>query len=301
LLACSEDKRKMFRRGKTSANDFVLEMQHFFSDSEDNMSFPVWFDDSLIRENKVKEIHRKSYIVNGKIEDFASLKKEKLYSFDENGRIQSVQVTDYYEGQKISDVTFSYSGVKDAHGFQKVKVNKSNMSDFELTGYTFYETEQIASNFLAYANTENGDYLFFLPNEKYWGVLSVDSILSPTVDDIVVYGTPKLPRKSFNVFNRVNESNVRTVEYAIKTNNPTEILFEREPFDYKRTIEYDKRGQCTGFVDSTFSMERFITRRQSTFDFENNRLPVRVTHTSAQSNKSEKNLQVETFDYTYYD
>jgi hypothetical protein len=301
LISCSEEKRKLLRRGKKRANDFVLEMQHFFSESEENMSFPVWFDDSLIRENKIKEVSRKIFVANGKVDDFASLKTEKRYSFDEKGRVTSVQVTEYYEGQKISDVTFTYSGVKDVHGFQKVKMTKSKVSDIDLTGYQFYETEQLASNFLAYVNTESGNYLFYLPNEKYWGALSVDSILSPTEQDVVVYGTPKWPRKRYNVENRVNQSNVREVEYAVKTNNPIEITFEREPFDYKRTIEYDKQGNCIGFVDSTFSMERFLMRRHSKFQFENNALPVRLTHTSAQTANSEKNLQIETFDYTYYE
>jgi len=288
LLACSEEKGRIFRRGKTVANDFVLEMQHFFSDSEDNMSFPVWFDDSLIKKNKVKGIHRKIFNLNGKVDDFASLKVERLYSFDEQGRVTSVRVIEYYEGQKISDVTFTYSGVKDTYGFQKVKMNKTNVSDIELTGYDFYEKEQSVPTFMAYLNTESGNYLFFLPNEKHWGALSVDSILGPTGEDLVVCGTPKMPFKRYHVVNRVNEFNVKTVDYANKTNNPVEIKFEREPFDYKRTIEYDKQGACKGFVDSTFSMDRYIMRRHSSFDFENNQLPSRVTHTSARTNENEK-------------
>ena len=301
LLACSEEKGRIFRRGKKVANDFVFEMQHFFSESEDNMSFPIWFEDSLIRENSIKEIHRKTFNLNGKVDDFASLKAEKLYSFDEQGRITSVQVIEYYEGQKISDVTFTYSGVKNTHGFQKVKMNKTDVSDFELTGYEFYEEEQSASSFMAYVNVDNGNYLFFLPNKKHWGALSVDSILGPTGEDMVVFGTPKTPTKRYHVVNRVNEFNVKVIEYANNTDNPIEINFEREPFDYKRTIEYNKNGSCTGFVDSTFSMDRYIMRRHSQFDFEHKQLPSRVTHTSARSNENDKNFQIETFDYTYYD
>jgi len=154
---------------------------------------------------------------------------------------------------------------------------------------------------MAYVNIENGNYLFFLPNEKHWGALSVDSILGPTGEDLVVYGTPEKPTKRYHVVNRVNESDVKTIEYGKKTNNPTEIKFEREPFDYKRTIEYNKKGDCTGFVDSTFSMDRYLMRKHSEFTFANNQLPTSVTHTSAQTNDNEKNFQIETFDYTYYD
>lgn len=298
FTACSEEKRQLFQKGKTLSKDFVFEMQHFFSESEDNMSFPVWFDDSLIKESNVKTIHRKIHNLNGNIEDLASLKVEKLYEFTENGEIKSIQVCEYYEGQKVSDVTFNYIGVKDVHGFQKVKMSKT---DEDLTGYQLYNMEQTATSFLAYSNADNGNYLFFLPNEKHWGALSVDSILGPTVEDFIVYGTPKRPSKRYHVVNRVNEFDVRTIEYAKKTNNPTEIQFEREPFDYKRNIQYNKKGDCVGFIDSTFSMERYLMRRYSKFSLEKNLFPSRVTHTSARANDNNKNFQIETFDYTYYD
>lgn len=301
LIACSEEKRPFFRRGKKLSKDFVFKMQHFFSDSEDNMSFPVWFDDSLIRENKVNTIHRKVYNLNGKIDDFASLKLEKHYEFDENGAIQKVQVAEYYEGQKVSDVTFTYSGVKDIHGFQKVKMKKTDDFNDGMTAYQLYDVEQTSKSFMAYLNRSSGNYLFFLPNEKHWGALSVDSILGPTKEDLIVYGTPEHPSKRYHVVNRVNEFDVRTIDYSKKSNNPTEIKFEQEPFDYKRTIEYDKNGNCTGFVDSTFSMERYIMRRHSTFTFNKNQLPVRTEHASAQGTSQEKNIQIETFDYTYYE
>lgn len=301
FASCSEEKRKLFRRGKKVSKDFILEMQHFFSESEDNMSFPVWFDDSLIRLNKVKTIHRKIYNLNGNVEDFASLKVDKTYDFNENGEIERVQICEYYEGQKVTDVTFSYSGVKDVNGFQKVKMSVSNKSNKDLEGFQSYDVEQTAKSFLAYVNSDNGNYLFFLPDEKHWGTLSVDSILGPTEEDIVVYGTPKFPSKRYHVVNRVNEFDVKTIDYDKKSTNPTEIKFEREPFDYKRNIEYNPKGDCVGFVDSTFSMETYLMRRHSKFSFENNELPIRVTHTSARTKDNEKNFQIETFDYTYYD
>ena len=301
LIACSEEKRQMFRRDKKKSKDFVLEMQHFFSESEDNMSFPVWFDDSLIKENNVKSIQRKIFNLNGKVDDFASLKVEKQYDFNKKGQITRVQIREFYEGQKVNDVTFNYSGVKDAHGYQRVKMSKTSTSIEDSPGYQFYEMEQAAKSFMAYVNMDDGSYLFFLPNENHWGALSVDSILGPTGEDMIVYGTPKHPAKRYHVVNRVNEFDVKTIEYRKKTNHPSEINFEKEPFDYKRSIVYNKKGVCTGFVDSTFSMERYLMRRHSKFKLENNQLPSRVTHTSARSSDNEKNFQIETFDYTYYD
>ncbi len=309
FLACSEDKRRFFRRGEAAPKDFVLEMQHFFSDSEDNMSFPVWFEDSLIRTCGVKTVHRKIYNLNEEMDDLGALKAERIYEFDENGKIVRVQIKEYYEGQKVSDVTFSYSGVKDENGFQNVKMTRANDVNEELTGYQMYDLAQSATNFLAYSNRENGNYLFFLPNERHWGALSVDSILGPNPEDVIVYGTPTAPFKRFHVVNRVNEFDVRAIDYTKKSLksdgnqglNPTEIRFELEPFDYKRNIEYNKNGNCIGFVDSTFSMEHYLMRRQSKFTMNKQHLPARVVHTSARTNKNDKNTQIETFDYIYYE
>ena len=301
FLACSEDKRPFFRSGKVDPKPFVLEMQHFFSEAEDNVSFPVWFDEALIKKNRIKTITRKVYGLNEELANVSSQKWERLYQFDQNGHLVSLQIKEFYEGQKVNDVTFHYSGVKDQYGFQTVTNDGGGeeMSDFG--GYQMYHVEKTASNFLAYRNDENGNYLFFLPNEQHWGSLSVDSILGPTPEDIVIYGTPKVPVKRFNVENRVNESNVRDFVYAGKSAHPIKIEFDKVPFHYKRTINYTKSGECTGFVDSTFSLDQYLMRRNTRFIKNKQQLPVKVVHASARLKSDPNNTQIETFEYTYYE
>ena len=301
FLACSEDKRPFFRSEKLDPKPFLLEMQHFFSEAEDNMSFPIWFNESLIQKNKIKTITRKVYALNEELSNLSSQKSERIYTFDSKGHIVSIQIKEFYEGQKVNDVTFLYTGVKDQYGFQKVSNGDggNEMSDFG--GYQMYHVEKTASNFLAYRNDENGNYLFFLLNERHWGALSVDSILAPTPEDIVIYGTPKVPVKRYNVENRVNESNVRTFSYARKSNHPTKIEFDKEPFHYKRNITYDKNGICIGFVDSTFSMDQYLMRRATKFIKDKHQLPVKAIHASARLKTDPNNTQIETFEYTYYD
>lgn len=301
FLACSEDKRPFFKSGKVDPKPFVLEMQHFFSEAEDNVSFPIWFDDALIQKNRIKTITRKVYGLNEELANLSSQKFEKLYSFDTKGHLLSIQIKEFYEGQKVNDVTFHYSGVKDQYGFQSVTNdgNGDELGDFG--GFQMYTMEKTASNFLAYRNDENGNYLFFLPNERHWGSLSVDSILGPTPEDIVIYGTPKVPVKRFNVENRVNESNVRNFTYSQKSDHPTKIEFDKVPFHYKRSIQYDNVGRCRGFVDSTFSMDQYLMRRDTKFIQDKNQLPVKVVHASARLKSDPTNTQIETFEYTYYE
>lgn len=299
--ACSEEKRQLFKRGKSVPKPFVLEMQHFFSEAEDNVSFPIWFDDQLIQKNGIKTITRKVYSLNEDVATASSPKSERIYTFNAQGGLVSIQIREFYEGQKVNDVTFQYSGVKDTYGFQKVSKGARNGEISDFGGYQMYSVEKTASNFLAYRNDENGNYLFFLPNERNWGSLSVDSILGPTPEDIVAYGTPKVPVKRFNVENRVNESNVRTFKYARNSSHPMEIEFDREPFHYKRTINYDKIGQCNGFIDSTFSLDQYLMRRDSKIIKDKNQLPVKVVHASARLKSDPNNTQIETFEYTYYE
>ncbi len=301
FLACSEDKRPFFRSEKLEPKPFVLAIQHFFSEAEDNMSFPIWFDEALIQKNRIKTITRKVYGLNEEFANVSSQKSERIYNFDSKGHIVSVQIKEFYEGQKVNDVTFLYAGVKDQYGFQNVSKSDggNEMSDFG--GFQLYRMEKTASNFLAYRNEENGNYLFFLPNEQHWGSLSVDSILAPTPEDIVIYGTPKIPAKRFNVDNRVNESNVRTFTYTRKANHPIKIEFDKEPFHYKRNITYGKDGSCSGFVDSTFSMDQYLMRRSTTFIKGHHHLPIKAIHASARLKTDPNNTQLETFEYTYYE
>jgi hypothetical protein len=301
IFSCSEEKKSFFKKKSTPDVPFLLNLEHYFSEVEDQVSFPIWFDDSIIRMNKIQTVTRNIYALNQDTSEVRLPRIQKIYSFNEDGEVTSLEIIEYYERTKVHHVTFDYLSVKDENGYADVEYNMENhLMDDEST-YSLYEVERYANSFLAYKNRENGNYLFFMTNTAHRGPLSVDSIVHPTPNDWVVLGSPQLPEKRYQVQNRVNETSVKEVIYSKGTNHIEEIHFENSPFTYKRTIQYNQRGLCKGFVDSTFSIDQFLMRRSSKFALGSKRLPRKIEHVSEKGNGEAGNRQLETFEYDYYE
>ena len=78
------------------------------------------------------------------------------------------------------------------------------------------------------------------------------------------------------------------------------IEFDKGPFSSKRNFLINNNGNCKGFIDSTFTIEKFIFARTSTFDLNENNLPIRLTHVASAKGKQAENIQLETFEYETY-
>ena len=92
LFSCSEEKSVPFLKKREKHRSFIINLQHYFSDDEFNVSFPIWFNDSLIRMHNIETITRSIY-VSGKeydadIEfDSDSPKEIKTYHFNKDGEL----------------------------------------------------------------------------------------------------------------------------------------------------------------------------------------------------------------------
>ncbi len=301
LNSCSEEKKSFFQKTIIPQQPFLLKMQHYFSEVEDEISFPIWFDDSIIKFRRIKTLTRNVYALNQDTV-FVNLPRiQKVYSFDVKGELTALEITEYYERTKVHHVTFIYGSVKDENGFANVEFEQDDHLIDEELAYTLYDLEQCAKSFLVYKNRASGDYLFYMTDEKQRGPLSVEAFVNPTPNDWVVLGTPTVPDKCYQVQNRVNESSVKKITYSKRSNRVETIEFENTPFNYKRTIQYDKNGLCTGFIDSTFSIDQFLMRRSSNFSLDSNRLPTKIVHKSEKGNGEIGNRQLETFEYIYYE
>lgn len=294
LFACNGEKRRMFKNKTKPAKPFVFNMQHYFSDLENQVSFPVWFNDSVIKKHQVKSLTRSIY--PNKTEDESSLPKVvKKYLFAEDGSLSQINVKRYYESVLVEDVTIDYEDKKDEAGFSKVSFSNAIMEDGQRDQYQVYEKEKYSDRFLVYSDEETGDYLFYMLNEEHWGALSVDTILQPTPEDWIVLGTPGHPIKKYKVFNTVTEKFVTDYGYRKSDDAIVSIKFEKYPFYYRRYITYSEQGDCNGYVDSTFSGEDYLTRTVSTFQMGENKLPVKLQH------KKEGEGDYEVFEYEYFE
>ena len=266
------------------------------------MSFPVWFNDSIIKARKISSIQRMVYMSSTEKDTTdAALKEVKTYYFTEMGQVRELEVEQYYDNVPVGSMSFTIEE-RDEFGYAMAlsRPGINSIPDEEiLEQYRFYKKEDYMDKFLVYTDMNTGDYLFYMLNKENWGTLSVDSILHPTIHDLIIFGTPHKPTKKYQVENRVNEFNVVNYSYN-NVDYLNEISFEKYPFHYKRSMLYNDRGMCSGFVDSTFSNDKYLTRRESMFHFEEE-LPVRLIHEN-KSGKSEAGYyQFETFEYVFFE
>ena len=100
LFSCSEERVKLGRTEDLKYEPFIINMQHYFSKAELNMSFPIWFDDSLIVAHDIKSITRRTFRSSKKSEiNFDTPREIKRYYFNDNGQIIKVDFEQYYENR----------------------------------------------------------------------------------------------------------------------------------------------------------------------------------------------------------
>ncbi len=301
VVACGEKKKSSAQEEKREIHPFLFNLSSAFSDEEFNLSFPIWFNDSLIRKHGIQSITRKVYSTSVEIDTTdMDLREVKVYTFDDEGKLEAFYVEHYYDNLLVGSMSFMFKD-QDEYGFATVVPRKGLMSvaDEEiLEQYRLYDKHKYTGKYLVYEDLAKGHYLFCMLSETNWGPLSVDSILHPTKSDVVLLGAPKRPGKRYQVENRVNEFNV--VKYHYDQDQLSGIAFDKYPFHYERSLLFNNNGDFTGFVDSTFSNNKYLTRREAMFHMEKE-LPVRLIHEN-KSGKSEAGYyQMETFEYTFYE
>ncbi|MGB0914850.1 MAG: hypothetical protein ACPGVI_02210 [Crocinitomicaceae bacterium] len=300
--SCSEQKRPRFLKRSITYQPFLFNMQHYFSDQELNMSFPIWFNDTILKQNRIKEIRLSVYSSSQDTsvnENYP--KRTKVYTFNEDGDIVSAQFEQFYENVKVGSYLFDYATSKDENGFSKVEKTVGPNSDLKASEhYTIYEKEKCNDKFLIYRDELSGDYLFYMLNRKNWGALSVDSIFNPTIEDKVIFGSPQFPYKSYHVENVVKESEVIEYEYDKKNEFVLQIKRDEYPFRNKRSVNYSKSGDCLGFVDSTFSGDKFLKAELTIFEIEG-QLPRKIIHESKLNESGSGYFHIETIEYIFFE
>jgi hypothetical protein len=234
------------------------------------------------------------------------------YFFNQLGAIIQLNVHYYYDDREIGSILFSYTGEKDTYGYSEVKrktiVTKTAKRISETHQFFDPEVRELdfkmfvkrkgAKKYLAYQDMETGDFSYFLLNSKYWGTLSVDSILKPDPKDIIGWGTPLFPSKKYQVSNKVKEQNVKMFIYDKQSGKfPDYWLKKVYPFDYKRSFTYNNKGICNGYIDSTFADEVYVTRMISIFQFNKKEEPIMILHQKENASNDKEYFSIETYTY----
>lgn len=293
IVSCSENKKKQSDSTEPELKAFLFRTEYFIADVDENFSFPDWFNDSLIAKSKIQTITHQWYALPSGEDLSSPLQKTRMYTFDETGQLLAVQQKRFYENLEVENITFIYSEGTDELGFAKLKTIDS-LHPGESTEYNTYHKEEYQKAYAVYENDHNGDFLFCLLKKRFQGIVSVDSLFSPTPQDIVQYGRPVQPFKRYQVENLVKEKNVQRFGYFKKSAELKYLISDNYPFSNKTQVTVNKKGMCTGFVDSTFSADEYLNRTVSTFSFGENQLPTRLTHTGM------RNGNFETFEYSFF-
>jgi hypothetical protein len=308
LFACNGNRESGLLRKKLAVQPELFQLQTLFTDAEQHVSFPNWFNDSLIAQAKIRKITRLYFlpIEDAEATDEPALsrpREKREYWFYPNGNMRALHITNYYDEQEIGKVAFHYANKRDTYGYStSTKTSQIDPMDDNLY-FKSHTKIKYTNKYLAYQNDQSGDYLFYMLHKKYWGPLSIDSILKPTPKDNVILGFPMHPIKKYKVANKVNESEIKLYTYALnrKTSVKTIQKIDKQdyPFQTKRSFTFTKAGIAKGYTDSTFSNSTFLTRTITEFIRNKKQFPEKVMHKKDNPWSKAKLSAIEHFQYEY--
>lgn len=301
LLACSgEGNKRKNKQHNQVPEPNILNLSFVYSEGEKIISFPVWFNDSIVKKRKIKSVERVFYYESADssesgIEGNINITPEKkiTYLFDKDGLLKEMQIGNYYDNRLISTIKAVYSEHQPETGYAKVQLNETLRAE----DFPYHEFRQLKNtkNLVSFEEINSKNRLFSVPDKKHWKPLVIDTLCKPGKDDIIIWGSLKHPEKIYSVQNLVEESNVRSFTY--ENGVLKHIDWTDDPFKIHRTFRFDKEGLCTGFVDSTFSMGGFVASANFIFELKD-RLPVSVTKELV-SRTGKRVIFRETFEYVF--
>lgn len=272
----------------------------FFQDEINQLvNFPFWFNDSIIRAKNIQQIRFISFgsaldldEENDRIEELP--KKTILYTFNAQGKLIAIQETTFSEGIIISNQSYKVTPSR-IPAFSYLIPDEEHLG-MENSTYLLVPVA-FKPNVLQFDNEDFNERYHFIANKKYFGALSVDSIAHPRSSDWVVLGTYSRPEKKYKVQNKVREYQVTTYEYW-NSNYPKATINDEFPFTKKRTYTY-RKGIFTGYVDSTFIDQEFVTKINTNIYYDKNQLPVHIEHIKKHSEGTQFFKKQEQFEYIF--
>lgn len=301
ILACSERKRS--KKVQITVQPSLIHPLFFQDEVSSLLNFPFWFNDSLLTQHKIKQLVVTS--LRGVPSDTSATvpdsdvsfpKKTITYSFDPKGRLIHIQITNFSEGIVISNQSFQVLPT-DELGYSKILL-KENAYGVE-NNSPIYLILKSKPDYTALVSDDDEQMMHFIRNSQFFGPLRVDSLAHPLPNDWVILGTPERPVKRYKVLNKVKEKQISEYTYH-NENYPAIVTSQEYPFFRKRYYHYDK-GLFTGFKDSTYIDETFVTSVETGIHYNAEQLPVKIIHNKAHKDGVRNFETYETIDYFFYD
>lgn len=296
LTACGTQQTE--KTGTSSLKPTLIHPLYFQDEIAAVINFPFWFNDSIIRKNNIESFEVLTYgsVVDEAANEKRFPKKSVHYHFNKKGHLVYIQQTNFSEGIIISHQTFEIieSLKPPYHGVKRL----NNTYGIENSSYLIIPFKYKV-NVHQFDNNQKGERLHYIANEKYAGALSVDSIAAPSPSDWIIIGTPDRPVKRYRVKNKVSESAVTHYTY-LSNNLPDKTTNEDFPFTKKRNYNYAKNGVFSGYTDSTFIDNTFVTRNLNVLLYNKKGLPIGIVHKKDHVDGTANFISKEIIRYNYF-
>ena len=303
ILSCSQKSEEVVIKPKQEYNPFLWRMQHFGKRAQMEPSFPVWFDDKIIEKKGISNITRRIKSLNNPQDTLDDeLIEEHIYNFTNKGLLKSLSVKSFYDHLCFETVTVTYDFSKrETTGFCPIKsliiehFNKAQQTNDFKKYYSLEQTDQLE----IYSLEDNLHELMFMKDSLYWGAISIDTMFHPEPEDVIVLGSPRIPHRKFQVENTVKYLNV--VEYSYTNNGLMRSMkIENYPFITTRMVNYNLKGSTTGFVDSIFIDDKFLSKKEYKFKLKEDGLPFELNRWVEEDKKKIK-IEQEIFSYEFFE
>lgn len=269
LFSCKESSSKRADLiAEQNGTDPII-IDRLYGETENYLSFPIWFDTELISKDGITRIDRSIFLVdlddtleNGR--PVQSIRERRQYWFFASGRLKKMRVTHYYDDQDVGHITFGYYDTIDRFGYSAAyKMDATGfLPDADLPADFPFRLDrfiQRTPRVTCYRDEVTKSQLFQFNSPEFWGIVSIDSIANPKRKDWVVLGSILEPNKLFQLHDKVLIEN--EIKWNYNRNKSTKrIKIDNYPFHVHRTYTYSKNGTFSHFIDSTFSDEGFLSR-----------------------------------------
>lgn len=315
LFACTSEADAPVAKNEPKNSHQWINPIFYNDDFDPVVSFPIWFDDSLVRHHNISKITKRIFpriigdTSSTNSQKDAMPREKREFYFATNGHVERMVVYYYYDDREIARASFNYDGKIDKNGFAKATPgvfqylsDQDGSQDYRTDlqaerEYNFVKHQFLREKkkYVAYEDLETHEKLFLLKDRKYWGPLSVDSILKPGKEDWIIWGSIWRPFKFYKVENKVKEKNVHYYKYW-STGALKERIIENYPFENRRSYQYNAKNTWISYVDSLFSENVFISRTTSNFEFDQYDRPILLNH-QKEGNFENPMGYIETFSY----
>lgn len=249
----------------------LLCLTRWFNETENDFSFPVFFEQEIIRKHRIKRIERKKYEYT---DGDSSLVESYTYYFSPSGFIHEIDINYFYEEFLIDHYTLRYPSKCNYEGYALPVVMhhgkdslKAESAKYPFDIHLYKRENTFASTYLDFQT--KGNYYFL--KDKNAGIYKVGREIHPHKKDLIFYGNIRKSKKWHRLQNKVIENDVALFTY--EKNHLVKNVFKKSNFLARRHYRYN-RYSLDNIVDSVFVKNVFLHTEQISFVYQKDHLPV---------------------------